>query len=289
MPAPSTPYLFWAPTRMSGWSSNDDGLPHPPTGLHQSSFGMRIQRCSSHQWVGDICTSSSDDNRTPPPCIQAHFPQGSLLLFHPNLPGQKKSMEKTKDISLSNLYSQHFNCEQLVGGFLRHMQGYLKWKDSKNCQSIWNVWFKVKTENIQCVSKKKTHKLFTVEVLWIKVWKRNVLCFSIDFFVRGDLGEITIGNPVGLCGKCAWMHGGGVLLSLLDEVQMSPTRRWELHRWIRIPKDDWWRPVGGCGSPSSLEDHPDILVGAQNRYGVDGAGIHVCHPVKTTYNLTEIS
>ena len=102
---------------MSGQSSNDDGLPHPPTGLHQSSFGMHIQRCSSHQRVGDICTSSSDDNRTPPPCIQAHFPQGSLLLFHPNLSGQKKINGKTKDISLSNLYSQHFNCEQLVGFF----------------------------------------------------------------------------------------------------------------------------------------------------------------------------
>ena len=30
-----------------------------------------------------------------------------------------------------------------------------------------------------------------------------------------------------------------LLGSLLDEVQMSPTRQWELHRWIRILKDDW--------------------------------------------------
>ena len=73
--------------------------------------------------------------------------------------------------------------------------------------------------------------------------------------------------------------GGGVLLSSLDEVQMSTTRRWELYRWIRIPKDDWWRLVGGSGSPSSLEDCPDILVGAQNRYGVEGAGLHMAHPV----------
>ena len=73
-PAPSTPYLFWAPTRMSGQSSNDDGLPDPPTSLHQSSFRMRIQRCSSHRRVVDICTSSSDDNRTPPPVHSSTFP-----------------------------------------------------------------------------------------------------------------------------------------------------------------------------------------------------------------------
>ena len=119
-PAPSTPYLFWAPTRMSGRSSNDYGLPHPPTSLHQSSFGMRIQWCSSHRWVGDICTSSSDDNRTSPPCIQAHFlqrPTGFPIVISPKSPRTKKINGKTKDISLSNLYSQHFNCEQLVGFF----------------------------------------------------------------------------------------------------------------------------------------------------------------------------
>ena len=49
----------------------------------------------------------------------------------------------------------------------------------------------------------------------------------------------------------------------------------------------------GCWSPSSLEDHLDILVGAQNRYththtckhtqtyGVEGAGLPVAHPIMT--------
>ena len=71
------------------------------------------------------------------------------------------------------------------------------------------------------------------------------------------LMESFLGRPVGGCGSPSLLEdcpdilvgaqGRGSLyfqvfrywLSSLDEVQMSPTRQWELHRWIRILKDDW--------------------------------------------------
>ena len=60
-----------------------------------------------------------------------------------------------------------------------------------------------------------------------------------------------LSRQVGICWRIAqmswWEPKGEVVYfqvfgywwSSLDEVQMSPTRRWELHRWIRILKDDW--------------------------------------------------
>ena len=206
-------------------------------------------------------------------------------------PDKKKSMEKQRTFLFQTFIHNTSTVNNLWGFFLLTHCMFSVFTLNHTFQILWQFLesFHFKYPCI-CRKKKTPQVVHSWSVVNKGVKEKCPLFFHWFFFVWRDLGEITIGNPVGLCGKCAWMHGGGgVLLSSLDEVQMSPTRRWELHRWIRIPKDDWWRPVGGCGSPSSLEDHPDILVGAQNRYGVDGAGIHVCHPVKTTYNLTEIS
>ena len=93
--------------------------------IHQQVFTNHPSGCVSNDVVpiGELETSALHPAMTtePLPHVFKHIshrdPQGSLLLFRPNLPGQKIINGKTKDISLSNLYSQHFNCEQLVGVF----------------------------------------------------------------------------------------------------------------------------------------------------------------------------
>ena len=93
--------------------------------IHQQVFTNHPSGCISNDVVpiGELETSALHPAMTIEPLPHAfkhtshRDPQGSLLLFHPNLPRQKKINGKTKDISLSNLYSQHFNCEQLVGFF----------------------------------------------------------------------------------------------------------------------------------------------------------------------------
>ena len=263
--------------------------------IHQQVFTNHPSGCVSNDVVpiGELETSTLHPAMTTEPLPHAfkHISHRVPYCYFAQIsPDKKKINGKTKDISLSNLYSQHFNCEQLVGFFFAntlYVFCFYFEPHISNTLTIFGILpFQV---SLHMPQKNPPQVVHSWSVVNKGLKEKCPLFFHWFFFVQRDLGEITIGNPVGLCGKWAWMHGGGVLLSSLDEVQMSPTHRWELHCWIRIPKDDWWRPVGGCGSPSSLEDHPDILVGAQNRYGVDGAGIHVCHPVKTTYNLTEIS
>ena len=101
--------------------------------------------------------------------------------------------------------------------------------------------------------------------------EKSPLFFHLFFFVQGDLGKITIGNPVGLCGKCAWMHGGRgsvVIAGWRADVSNSPmgTTSLDMHPEGWLVKTCWWiwEPIIVGGLPRHPGGSPKQVWGGRS-------------------------